>query len=63
MSRKYPCGNVFLADRISQFHPVLSVFGHIHEMYGVDQDEHTTYVNCALLSEEKTIRGPIVVTL
>lgn len=62
-ARKYPCGNVFLAERISQCRPVLSVFGHIHEMYGVDRDEHTTYVNCALLSLEKTIRWPIVVTL
>lgn len=63
MYRRTPCGNTFLAKKIAQCHPALSVFGHIHEMYGVERDEHTTYVNCALLSDEKTIRKPIVVTL
>lgn len=63
MYRKYPCGNNFVAERISQCHPALSVAGHIHEMYGVEQDEFTTYVNCALLNDEKLIRRPIVVKM
>lgn len=63
MNRLYPCGNAFVAERISQCHTALSVAGHIHEMYGVDQDEHTTYVNCALLNEHKLLRRPIVVSL
>ena len=40
-----------LRDKLKKIKPKYHICGHIHEAYGVYQDEHTTYVNASLLDE------------
>ncbi len=40
-----------LRDRIKDIKPKYHIFGHIHEGYGIYQDEYTTYINCSLMDE------------
>lgn len=37
-----------LRDRIKEIKPKFHISGHIHEGYGIYQDENTTYINAAL---------------
>jgi len=39
-----------LAKRIQQVKPQLSVFGHIHEAYGMKEQDGTTFVNASVLN-------------
>jgi Icc-related predicted phosphoesterase len=49
---------------IKQLKPKLHVFGHIHGSHGVASDEHTTFVNAALLGIHGDIdKSPIVLRL
>ena len=41
--------------------PLIHVFGHIHEGYGVSQDAHTTYINASVLDEDYRCINPAVV--
>lgn len=40
-----------LRDKLKSIKPKYHICGHIHEAYGVYQDEHTTYINASLLDE------------
>lgn len=40
-----------LRDKLKEIKPKIHICGHIHEAYGVYQDEHTTYINASLLNE------------
>ncbi len=40
-----------LRDKIKDITPKYHVFGHIHEGYGIYQDEHTAYINASLMDE------------
>ena len=40
-----------LRDKIKEIKPKYHVCGHIHCSRGIYQDEHTTYINCALLDD------------
>ncbi len=40
-----------LRDKLKEIKPKYHICGHIHEAYGVYQDEHTTYINASLLDE------------
>ncbi len=43
-------GCVDLLKRVNLVKPQLHVFGHIHEDYGVEEKEETTYVNASVLN-------------
>lgn len=38
-----------LRDRLKEIKPRFHICGHIHEAYGVYQDENTSYINCSLV--------------
>ncbi len=40
-----------LRDKIKEIKPKYHICGHIHPGYGIYQDQHTTYINCALLDD------------
>lgn len=41
-------GCVDLLKRILKIKPKYHIFGHIHEAYGVDKNEHTTFINASI---------------
>ena len=50
-----------LARRVRDVKPHLHLFGHIHESYGVEERDGTTFGNAAMLGEGgKTERAPLV---
>ncbi len=53
-----------LEKRVKEIKPLIHVFGHIHCGAGYTQDEHTTYVNAAIVDEAYRVRyEPTVITL
>ncbi len=40
-----------LRDKIKEIKPKYHICGHIHEGYGIYQDEHTVYINASLMDE------------
>jgi Icc-related predicted phosphoesterase len=57
-------GCIDLLNRIKEIKPKISVFGHIHEAYGITEDEHTKYINASVLNENyKPVNAPIFITL
>jgi predicted phosphohydrolase len=64
IKRGWQVGCEPLALRVRQVQPRLHVFGHIHEAYGVEERDGTTYANAAMLGEGgKTDRSPLVFEL
>jgi Icc-related predicted phosphoesterase len=56
------CGE--LLARVKVVKPIIHVFGHIHAGAGYTQDEHTTYVNAAVVDGRYKVRyNPTVITL
>lgn len=57
-------GCIDLMDRLRKVKPKVSVFGHIHEGYGVTENEHTTFINASCLNENyKPVNAPTFLTL
>jgi len=57
-------GCIDLMNRIKEVKPQLNVFGHIHEGYGITEDEHTKYINASCLNEAyKPVNAPQFLTL
>lgn len=57
-------GCFHLRNRIKDIRPQLHVFGHVHEGYGVYQDEFTTYVNASICNRiYKPVNKPITIEL
>lgn len=53
-----------LLKRVQEVKPMIHVFGHIHCGAGYTQDDHTTYVNAAVVDEQYRVRhSPTVITL
>lgn len=51
-----------LRDRLKEIKPKYHISGHIHEGYGIYQDENTVYVNASIMDEFYTpINKPIVI--
>lgn len=44
-------GDKKLLDLVTKYKPEINVFGHIHEGYGVYEEEHTTFVNASVVNE------------
>lgn len=59
-----PLGCEELRIRVLAIHPILHVFGHIHEGYGTLHLNDTTFVNASICSDEyRPIHAPVVVDL
>jgi 3',5'-cyclic AMP phosphodiesterase CpdA len=64
---RQPVRNVgceLLRFRVEQIKPLVHVFGHIHEAYGVERNEETLYVNASTCTERYSPSNkPIVIDL
>lgn len=50
-----------LRDRIAQIQPKLHLFGHIHESYGLEIHDETTYINASICNlGYRPINAPVV---
>ena len=57
-------GCELLLNRILDIKPLVNVFGHIHEGYGVYSNEHTTFVNASICTAGyEPINKPIIIDL
>lgn len=55
-------GCPILRDRIKEIKPKLHCHAHIHEGYGIYQDEYTTYINGSIMDEfYEPVNDPIVI--
>ena len=53
-----------LRDKLKSIKPKYHICGHIHEAYGVYQDEHTTYINASVLDEYYAmVNNPVEIEL
>ena len=57
-------GCELLTNRIGEIKPILNVFGHIHEGYGVYRNQNTTFVNASICTREYVPKNkPIIIDL
>lgn len=57
-------GCELLRNRIGEINPILNVFGHIHEGYGVYTNDNTTFVNASICTAGyEPTNKPIVIDL
>jgi len=55
-------GDELLLSKIKKYKPKYSVFGHIHEGYGIFRDKTTTFINCSVLNESyNLVNEPVVI--
>lgn len=58
--------NVHIGDRkllslVQKYKPILNVYGHIHEGYGVCKEKYTTFVNASVVDERyNLVNEPVV---
>lgn len=50
-------GDPNLLQIVSKVQPKYHLFGHIHDAYGVEKSEHTTFVNSAILNENYQLKN------
>jgi Icc-related predicted phosphoesterase len=50
-----------LLDACARVKPLVHVFGHIHEDYGVSEDAHTKYINASTCTIRYEPRNPAVI--
>jgi len=55
------CGCEELLKAVQRIKPKLHVFGHIHESYGIEKQDGTTFVNAAVYEGYKKVKDPIVI--
>mmetsp|Transcript_25727 Transcript_25727/g.45149 ORF Transcript_25727/g.45149 Transcript_25727/m.45149 type:complete len:249 (-) Transcript_25727:36-782(-) len=65
LSRKGVAGGCLrLAERVREVHPLVHVFGHIHEGYGYLQTRRTLFINAASVTKNyRGVNAPFVVDL
>ena len=57
-------GCVDLMNRIKEIKPKINVFGHIHEGYGVTEEDGTTFINASCLNENyRPVNPPVIIDL
>ena len=57
-------GCELLLNRIMDINPLVNVFGHIHEGYGVYTNENTTFVNASICTADyRPTNKPIIIDL
>lgn len=58
-NRKYGCNG--LLEAVSRISPTYHLFGHIHDAYGIEKQNHTTFVNAAVVDPTyKLVNNPIL---
>ncbi len=57
----FDVGCPHLMDRVNQVKPMLHVFGHIHEGYGVTANAHTLFVNASTCTRRYEATNPPIV--
>lgn len=58
------CGCYDLLDRINEVKPKYHIFGHIHNGYGVEKNNHTVFVNASICDEGyRAVNKPVVVEI
>jgi Icc-related predicted phosphoesterase len=45
-------GDCILLQTVLKIHPKYHLFGHIHDAYGIEKIDNTTFVNAAILNED-----------
>lgn len=49
---------------VSSIRPKYHLFGHIHDAYGIEKNEHTTFINAAVVDENYKLKNrPFVIEL
>ncbi len=57
-------GDKMLKDKVLKTKPKYHVFGHIHEGYGIESWENTTFINASVLNESyNCVNKPIVIDI
>lgn len=57
-------GNSHLLQMVLKIQPKYHLFGHIHDAYGIEKTEHTTFVNASILSENYELKNePILLKI
>jgi Icc-related predicted phosphoesterase len=57
-------GDKRLLDKIMEYKPELNICGHIHEGYGVREEEDTTFINCSVVDEHYNLKNePVVINI
>lgn len=46
-----------LLEAVSTIRPQYHLFGHIHDAYGIEKTEHTTFVNAAVVDEKYELKN------
>lgn len=47
-----------LLEKVQEVKPLVHVFGHVHEAYGVNITEHTLFVNASMCNRDYQIQNP-----
>jgi Icc-related predicted phosphoesterase len=54
-------GSRKLLELVNKYKPILNVFGHIHEGYGIFEEPYTTFINASVVNEHYNLTNePIV---
>jgi Icc-related predicted phosphoesterase len=57
-------GCAFLFERLKKIKPLIHVFGHIHEAYGIFKNEFTTFINASIVNvQEEPVNEPIIIAI
>lgn len=57
-------GDSILLQIVLKTKPKYHLFGHIHDAYGIEKSEHTTFVNASILSENYQLKNvPILLKI
>ena len=57
-------GCIDLMNKIKEIKPKINVFGHIHEGYGVTEEDGTTFINASCLNENyRPVNPPVIIDL
>lgn len=56
-------GSESLMSRIAQVKPGLCVFGHVHQRYGISEQDGTVFVNASILKEDGGLNMPILLDM
>lgn len=57
-------GDPNLLQTVLRIQPKFHLFGHIHDAYGIEKAEYTTFVNAAILNENYELKNsPVLLTI
>ncbi len=57
-------GDLILLQKVLSIQPKYHLFGHIHNAYGIEKIDHTTFINASVVNEEyKLSNNPVLLEL